>query len=911
VRVRAACLLLVSSLAGAVEPAAPEVADCLGPDYQRVLIASADAAPADARAVWLDGRRLRWPGKPASAGYRIYFAANGGMAAHIGQQVAGAEVTIEPGLAQAAPSSASDVSFRYLGAGVELVLDAAQAARMPEMLRGQLLLGQIDAQDRLLDVTRIQSAAALDDLYADAADPLDSGARVFSDRVEFSLWAPTANNVALCLYPSPDADTATLLSLQRDAASGAWTSRLAGKHANAYYTYLVDVFVAGLGLVRNRVTDPHSLSLSANSRRSWIGSLDAADVTPDGWNEEHGPVPAAAATDMQVYELHVRDFSASDTSVPAAHRGRYLAFTDADSRGMRHLRQLAKAGTTDVHLLPVFDIATIPESDCLVPAPGGAADSESQQALIAATHERDCYNWGYEPLHYSAPEGSYASDAGDGRVRVREFRRMVQSLHEAGLRVGMDVVYNHTSASGQDAKSVLDRIVPGYYHRLDPSGTLERSTCCANTATEHRMMAKLMRDSVANWAREYHLDSFRFDLMGHQPRAAMEAVQKAVDAARGHHVVLLGEGWNFGEVADGARFEQASQLSLNGSGIATFSDRARDAVRGGGCCDSGIELFARQGYVNGLHYAPNAQAGRRATRAELLHAADLVRVGLAGTLRDFSMQVAGGETLPLSRIDYVGQAAGYASAPGEVVNYVENHDNLTLFDLNVLKLPLATSMTDRARVQILAVAINAFSQGIAYWHAGIEGLRSKSLDRNSFDSGDWFNRIDWSFRDNGFGSGLPPAADNGKDWPLLKPLLADAALKPDPDTIRWTRDAFLDLLRIRASSSLFRLRTAEEVSKRLRFLNTGPDQIATLIAEHLDGRDLAAAKFRELMLFINVDTRGADFGADAEIGKPWALHPLQRGVDAADARVRDEAAFIPKLGRFHIPARSAAVFVIE
>jgi pullulanase len=494
---------------------------------------------------------------------------------------------------------------------------------------------------------------------------------------------------------------------------------------------------------------------------------------------------------------------------------------------------------------------------------------------------------------------------------VREFRRMVQSLHKVGLRVGMDVVYNHTSAAGQDAKSVLDRIVPGYYHRLDASGAIERSTCCENTATEHRMMAKLMRDSVANWAREYHLDSFRFDLMGHQPRAAMEAVQEAVDAARGHHVVLLGEGWNFGEVADGARFEQASQRSLSGSGIATFSDRARDAVRGGGCCDSGIELFARQGYVNGLFYAPNETAGKRETRAELLRAADLVRVGLAGTLSEFKMQSAGGETLPLSKIDYAGQPAGYAGAPGEVVNYVENHDNMTLFDINVLKLPLAISMADRARVQILASAINAFSQGIAYWHAGIEGLRSKSLDRNSFDSGDWFNRIDWSFQDNGFGSGLPPVADNGKDWTLLRPLLADRRLKPDAETIRWTRGAFLDLLRLRASSSLFRLRTAEEVGKRLRFLNTGPDQIATLIVEHLDGAGLPGAEFRELMIFINVDTKSVDFAADAEAGKPWTLHPLQGRAEATDARVRREAAFNRTRARFHIPARSAVVFVIE
>ena len=919
--------------APAVHAQAPSVADCVKPAWQTVLQAGA-GAPTDARAAWLDGRQLTWPGKSVQGRYRLLASATGVIDATIGKHAAGADhqlnlennpkpLTVIPAKAGIhaddskfhpvadTTSTSSGRSFSYLGEGAILQLGNSDAARLPDLLLGQLVLAELAADDTILDATYLQSATALDALYADAADAHELGVRIAAAQVRFALWAPTARQVSLCIYSSSQASTVRLEPLQRNAASGIWSTRLQGDHANDYYTYLVDVFVRGVGIVRNRVTDPYSLSLDADSRRSWIGSLDAVDVKPDGWDADRSPAPVAAATDMQVYELHLRDFSVGDSSVPPEHRGKYLAFTDHDSNGMRHLRALAGAGMTDIHLLPVFDIATIPETGCVTPAPNGAPDSEAQQALIAATHARDCYNWGYEPLHYTAPEGSYASDAGDGRVRVREFRRMVQGLHAAGLRVGMDVVYNHTSASGQDEKSVLDRIVPGYYHRLDRDGRIERSTCCENTATEHRMMARLMRDSVATWARDYHLDSFRFDLMGHQPRAAMEAVQAAADAARGRHVVLLGEGWNFGEVADGARFVQASQLSLAGSGIATFSDRARDAVRGGGCCDSGADLFARQGYLNGLFYAPNAHAGDRATRADLLRAADLVRVGLAGTLRDYPMQTATGATRTLAKIDYAGQPAGYASTPGEVVNYVENHDNPTLFDINVLKLPLATSMAERARVQVLAAAITAFSQGIAYYHAGIEGLRSKSLDRNSFDSGDWFNRIDWTFRDSVFGSGLPPAADNGKDWPLLRPLLADPALKPDAETMRWTRDAFLDLLRLRRSSSLFRLRSAEDVSQRLHFLNTGPAQVATLVVEHLDGRGLAGANFGELMVFVNVDTRAVDFDADGEAERPWVLHPLQRSAAAADARVREDASYDRDAGRFHVPARSAVVFVIE
>ena len=183
---------------------------------------------------------------------------------------------------------------------------------------------------------------------------------------------------------------------------------------------------------------------------------------------------------------------------------------------------------------------------------------------------------------------------------------MVMALHAAGLRVGMDVVYNHTSNAGQHAQSVLDRIVPGYYHRLNDQGVIERSTCCDNTATENLMMGKLMVDSVELWAKHYRIDSFRFDLMAHQPRAVMEALQTRVNKATGRHVNLIGEGWNFGEVANGARFVQASQLSLNGSGIGTFSDRGRDAVRGGSAGDNGDAQIRNQGYINGLVYDRNA-----------------------------------------------------------------------------------------------------------------------------------------------------------------------------------------------------------------------------------------------------------------------------------------------------------------
>jgi hypothetical protein len=349
------------------------------------------------------------------------------------------------------------------------------------------------------------------------------------------------------------------------------------------------------------------------------------------------------------------------------------------------------------------------------------------------------------------------------------------------------------------------------------------------------------------------------------------------------------------------------QGRLGGTGIATFSDRARDALRGGAPGDHGLALRSRQGYLNGLGYDPNDVAAAAAP-AQLLHAADLVRAGLAGTLRGYRLQDASGAVIPLAALDYGGAPAGYADEPDEVVNYVENHDNQTLFDANALKLPVATTGADRARAQLLGAAVVAFSQGLAYFHAGVELLRSKSLDGNSFDSGDWFNRIDWTLTDNGYASGLPPGADPALDWPVMQPLLAAAAIKPSAADIRYTRDAFLDLLRIRASSSLFRLRSAAEITRRLRFFNTGPAQLPTVIVGQLLGSGLPDAGFDEIVYLINVDTIAHGLVIPPLAHRPYTLHPVQRAPGAADGRAL-EASYEPQTGAFRVPARTAVVFV--
>jgi pullulanase/glycogen debranching enzyme len=805
--------------------------------------------------------------------------------------------------------------YRHVAAGVTLRVRAdtdgdANADALRRLHQQQVLLVQEGDDGRVIRATRLQSPGALDDLYA-AASGAELGVTVRTDSTRFAVWAPTARKVAVCLHRDGSGPATSLEPLQLDGQTGVWSTTITRDLSGQYYTYLVDVHVDWAGVVRNRVTDPYAISLTTNSMRGYIANLHSPRLQPPGWDRTVAPDRVRVPTDAVIYELHVRDFSNYDATVRPDYRGKYLAFTLDDTAGSKHLRALAKAGITDVHLLPVFDFGTVPERDCVTPSPAGAPDGETQQQAVSAVSAIDCFNWGYDPVHYTAPEGSYATDPADGAVRILEFRRMVQALHRAGLRIGMDVVYNHTYAAGQDRWSVLDRIVPGYYHRLDESGRVTTSTCCANTATEHRMMAKLMIDSVVTWAREYHIDSFRFDLMGHQPRAAMELLQARVNEAAGRDVLLIGEGWNFGEVADGARFVQASQRSLNGSGIGTFSDRARDAIRGGGAGDNDLRQVCARGYVNGsetgeCHLFPEMGEWH------LFQTADLVRVGLAGSLRNYRMQAFDGRELRLEEIPYGGtQPAGYVATPGEVVNYVENHDNQTLFDLNAFKLPLDTPSAERARVQILAAALNAFSQGIAYFHAGMELLRSKSMDRNSFNSGDWFNRIDWTGQDNYFGTGLPPAKENEASWPLMRPRLADPRLKPQPVDIAWTRDAFNDLLRIRSSSTLFRMRTAADVAARLHFYNTGPDQVPQVIAGHLNGRGYPGARFGEILYLVNVDTEAHVLQFDAERGKRYVLHPVHRAAGAADRRAAEQSRYEAATGRFTVPARTAVLFVVE
>ncbi|WP_310434991.1 pullulanase-type alpha-1,6-glucosidase [Streptomyces sp. 3330] len=864
------------------------------------LLPTVGAAPdldlGTAKAQWIDADTVVWKVKATDAtSQQLVYAPEGDITVRDGA------LSHEGHWLRLTPTALSDAqksAYPHLGDYPAFTVDPRDRDRIRTALRGQVIATQRAANGALLAATGVQLPGVLDELYG-AARSARLGPVLDRGRPTLSVWAPTARKVSLDL-------DGRRIPMRRDDATGVWSVTGPGSWKNKPYRYVVTVWAPSVGkVVTNKVTDPYSLALTADSARSLVVDLDDRSLAPAGWSTLAKPA-AVPLANAQIQELHVRDFSAEDSTVPAAERGTYTAFTERNSAGSRHLRALAAAGTSYVHLLPVADFSTVPEKAADRAAPGCdlgsyATDSAEQQACVAKTAAKDAYNWGYDPYHFTVPEGSYASDP-DGTARTVEFREMVKALNQDGLRVVMDVVYNHTVASGQAETSVLDKVVPGYYHRLLADGSVARSTCCANTATENAMMGKLVVDSIVTWAKEYKVDGFRFDLMGHHPKANILAVRKALDALTpakdgvdGKKIILYGEGWNFGEVADDARFVQATQKNMAGTGIATFSDRARDAVRGGGPFDADPGV---QGFASGLYTDPNSSTGNGTPaeqKARLLHYQDLIKVGLSGNLASYGFTDTDGKQVTGAEVDYNGARAGYAKAPGDALAYADAHDNESLYDALAFKLPSDTSASDRARMQVLAMATAALSQGPALSQAGTDLLRSKSLDRDSFNSGDWFNSVHWDCRDgNGFGRGLPVAAANEAKWPYAGPLLKSAQ-DPGCADIEGASAAYRDLLRIRTTEKSFGLTTAGQVQGALSFPLSGRDETPGVITMRLG----------DLVVVFNATPERQSQQVTELRGSDYRLHPVQAA--GADRVVRT-AAYTRSTGTFEVPGRSVVVF---
>ena len=517
------------------------------------------------------------------------------------------------------------------------------------------------------------------------------GAIYTPTKTTFRLWAPTAQDVVVLLWLDGHTDAAFAMSgnelntAMNRIENGTWELVLDGDFKDVYYTYLVTVN----GTV-NEAVDPYAKAVGVNGRRAMVVDLDSTD--PQGWDQDDY-IRLENNTDAILYELHIRDFSIDpDSGISAANKGKYLAFTEegttspgGSKTGIDHLKEL---GVTHVHLLPSFDFRSIDETKL----------------------ENNTFNWGYDPQHFNVPEGSYSSDPYDGNVRINEFKQMVMALHEAGIAVVMDVVYNHTGAS---ADSDFSKIVPGYYYRYNAAGGFSNGSGTGNeTASERAMMRRYIIDSVKYWVQEYHIDGFRFDLMALHDIETMAMLKDELEAIN-PNILIYGEGWTGGgsPLPDEEKALKKNVSQLND--IAVFSDDLRDAIKG--------HVFTKtdKGFVNG------GQGLEESLKFGIV----------ASTLH--------------GQVDYPSvkySKFAYATSPTQIVSYVEAHDNLTLWDKLVITNPDA-SVEQLIAMHRMANAIVLTSQGIPFIHAGAEFLRTKGGNENSYNAPDSVNRLDWSRKD--------------------------------------------------------------------------------------------------------------------------------------------------------------------
>jgi pullulanase len=495
----------------------------------------------------------------------------------------------------------------------------------------------------------------------------------------FRVWAPGADALEVRIFQHDIGGEPFRVLPMRRGDQGTWTARAAGNWRNVYCTYAV---TRG-GAVAETV-DPYARAVGANGRRAMI--FDPRQTNPAGWARDRRPA-FAQPTDAVIYELHVRDFSIHPRS-GMKHPGKFLAFTEQGTRGPRGVAtgvdHLVELGVTHVHLLPAFDYESVDET----------------------RPDRPQYNWGYDPQHYNTPEGSYATDPHDGRVRIREFKAMVQALHRAGIRVVMDVVYNHTF---RGAESTFHQLVPGYYHRQDAQGGFSNGSGCGNeTASERPMFRKFMVESLVYWAREYHIDGFRFDLMGLHDLGTMRAIRAALDQVD-PTILLYGEGWTGGDSPLPAAQRVMKTQVRKLRGVAAFSDVFRDALKGS------VFQHHERGFVSGARGLEEA-----------------IKAGLVASTAHPQVAYPVGD-------DWRGPWAG---EPGRCVSYDSCHDNHTLWDRLLLANPKADEVA-LIRMNKLCAALLLTAQGIAFLHAGEEFLRSKGGVENSYNRPDRVNRIDW------------------------------------------------------------------------------------------------------------------------------------------------------------------------
>lgn len=511
----------------------------------------------------------------------------------------------------------------------------------------------------------------------------DLGLTVSSSHTSFKVWAPTADRVELRLYKEGAGGSVKRILAMDKLDDGVWGKKLDEGLKGWYYVYRPRIN----GKWMHEVPDPYAFATGVNGKRTAI--IDIAAAAPKRWKEDRTPA-GLHPVDAVIYELHIRDASIHASS-GIKQKGKFSGLAESGtvnaaglSTGLDHMKEL---GVTHVHLLPFFDFLSVDETQL----------------------QRPQYNWGYEPLNYNVPEGSYSTDPYKPNVRIKELREMVMAFHQKDMRVVMDVVYNHTMLT---EGSWFSQLVPGYYYRQNASGGFSNATACGNEiASERPMVKKYILESLEFWMREYHIDGFRFDLMGVHDISLMQEIETRLKKIN-PHVLLYGEGWAAGESPLPEEERALKKYASKLNGVAVFSDDIRDGIKGS------VFVEKEQGFVSG-------------------------RKGMEQSIRFGVVASCPHPQVDYSRVNY--SKAPYATDPGQVVTYAECHDNHVLWD----KLALSASGADETtRIQMhkLALGIVLTSQGIPFLHAGTEFLRSKNGNENSYNAGDSINAINWNLK---------------------------------------------------------------------------------------------------------------------------------------------------------------------
>ena len=626
-------------------------------------------------------------------------------------------------------------------------------------------------------------------------DGSDLGVQYNAQVSLFKVWSPSAKKMTLMLYSDGDGGKVLQEIPMKRCTKGIWQVRVYEDLKGIYYTYKVQ-----RGKKEVEVIDPYAKACGVNGKRGMV--IDLLETNPEGWETQKTPT-ITDPTEAIIYELHVRDLSI-DPKGEMKYKGKFLAFTEKDTKsiegestGINHIKEL---GITHVQLMPSYDYLTVDETKC------------------------EEYNWGYDPLNYNIPEGSYSTDPYHGEVRIKEFKEAIMALHEEGIGVIMDVVYNHTA---QGKGSSLNQLMPNYYYRTDDKGIFFDGSACGNEmASERFMVRKMLVDSLTYWAKEYKIDGFRFDLMGVLDIETMNMIYKKLSEIN-PNIILYGEGWAGGPCGIDEKRRAMKANAMQFSPIGVFNDDLRDGVRGH------VFNLEEKGFING------------GTDME-----ESIKFGIVGATDH--------PQIDYKKVNY--SDAPYAKSPGQTINYVSAHDNLTLWDKIEASVE-GTLLEEKIKMQKLANAIVLTAQGVSFIHAGAEFARTKYGDENSYKSGDKINQLDWQRKHE----------------------------------FKEVFEYYKGLIELRKKHPAFRMKTAKEIREHLVFLDMPAKGMVGYRLKNHAGQD----EWEEVVVLLNGN---AEVHKVNLLAKTWKVV-----VDGQSAGV--ETIGMIENGEVEVPGRTAMILV--